>query len=277
MSANVVSYRKVPTGSFTTTSTTYVDLLDQPAGAVFSVTITKSAGTDILILGGAHFLQSTANNTAHLGVNDGTTDYDLGMNRTFTAVGYLESTGARMITGLGAGTFTFKLRCKQTAVSGSMLSGANTTTFITAIECNSGAVNAAATYVTPTGSAFTFTSTSYTDLLNAAAGSTVSVSITKAQGASTNLIVHGTLSLLGTATADTVTLAVHDGTTDSALARATVDSTPHVQMIGEIALTGLSAGSYTLKLRVKTAGGQTQTFGLGLNSASIAVMELQAP
>lgn len=275
MSANVVSYRKVPVGSFTTGSTSYVDLLDDVGGSRFEVTITKAAGTDILIFGAAHFLNTTASQTCTLGVNDGTTDYDLGRNRTFTSSGYLESTGARLITGLGAGTFTFKLRCKQSAASGNMLSGANTTTFITAIECNSGALVASATTAAP-GTSFTWTSTSYVDLLNAPAGSTISVTVTKAQGASTNLIVRGSLSLLGAATPDTVTLGVNDGTTDYALSRATTDNSPHVTMIGEAALTGLAAGSYTLKLRVKTVGGQTQTFGSGVNYAALAVMEINA-
>lgn len=271
MSANVATQRRT-NGGFTLNSASYVDLLDAAAGNTVAATITKGAGTDLIVIGGTQGQNTTASDTIILGVNDGTSDFDMGRIRTFTSANHLTCTGARQLTGLGAGATTVKLRVRN--VAGSNMSFSSGGSYITVIECNAGALVAAATTVVPAGN-FTWTSTTYTDLLNNAGGSTIAVTLTKASGAGTNLVVRGSLSMLGSASADTVTLGVHDGTTTHDLCESRGTNSPHRQCVGEIAITGLAAGSYTLKLRVKCATGNTQTFG-SVNSASLVVMEINA-
>lgn len=272
MSANVVNQKRNHNG-FTTTSGSYVDLLDAAAGNTIQASITKVAGTDLLVTCGTAAANSTANDTLILGVNDGTTDYDVSRNRTFPSGSAMNTTGSRLLTGLGAATYVMKLRVRT--VAGSSMSWATSqSSFITVLECNNGLIVAGANATVPAGT-FSFSSTSYTDLLNNAGGSTITVSVTKASGATTNLVVRAALSMLGAASTDTVTLGVHDGTSTYDVAESRGTNSPHRQAVGEIAITGLAAGAYTLKLRVKTSGGNTQTFTTS-NSASLAVMEINA-
>lgn len=270
MSANVKNQMRFQTTTaFTTTSTSYVDLLNSSGGSTIAVTITKAAGTDLLISGFSGASVSAANETLFLGVNDGTTDYDLGRIRLFSSGSpRLNAAGTRLITGLGAGTYTLKLRVK-TAGGSTITFQSTLSSFITVAE-----VAAQAKTLTPS-SAFTWTSSSYVDLLDASGGSAVSVTITKASGASTGLMLRATLSCVGnTVTNSSVTLGVNDGTTDWDVARLRVTSASHRQLVGEVMLTGLAAGTYTLKLRVKSSASVQINFNNATNSASLSALEV---
>lgn len=113
-----------------TTSTSYVDILEPSAGgSTISVTISKAAGTNVIIMGGIGSAVGATSNIT-LGVNDGTTDWDLG-SRTCNSTFQGKIWGTTLITGLGAGSFTFKLRWK---CSVSAATGSSDNFFIFAIE-----------------------------------------------------------------------------------------------------------------------------------------------
>lgn len=103
-----------------TTSATYVDILEPSAGgSIISASVTKAAGTNVLIIGG---IGSSVGSTSNidLAVNDGTTDWILGSRNCNTSFNG-KIWGTALITGLGAGSFTFKLRWRTsvTAATGS--------------------------------------------------------------------------------------------------------------------------------------------------------------
>jgi hypothetical protein len=123
-------------------------------------------------------------------------------------------------------------------------------------------------------SPFSPISSTYVDVLNQNGGSAVQVSITK--GAGTSLLVMASMSVSTGVTGNhTITLGVNDGTTDHDIARIRAEGTATTlcrTAVGNVLITGLSAGSYTLTLRVKDAVG---TAGFGSNdSASLSVMEV---
>lgn len=117
---------------------------------------------------------------------------------------------------------------------------------------------------------FSTTSTSFVDLLSQNGGSTISISITKSAG--TNLLVIGSTACLGGP--ETVTLAVNDGTTDTNIAQARTRTQCNTPVVGEVLVTGLSAGTYTMKLRVKTAAGSSLGWTINAVSSSISVLEV---
>ena len=121
------------------------------------------------------------------------------------------------------------------------------------------------------GTQFSTTSTSFVDLLSQIGGSTISISIVKASG-STNLLVLGSTACLGGP--ETVTLAVNDGTTDTNIAQNRTRTQCNTPVVGEVLVTGLAAGTYTMKLRVKTAAGSSVGWTLNAVSSSISVMEV---
>lgn len=100
--------------TFTTASTSYVDLLDSSGGSPIAVTITKGSASSVHISGTAFGIMTTATGIVTLGVNDGTNDYDLGRINLFTTV-YQPIKGDVVIPGLGGGSKTFKLRVKVSA------------------------------------------------------------------------------------------------------------------------------------------------------------------
>lgn len=100
-----------PGSSFTTTSATYVNLLNGSGGANIEVPLSKGAGTQILLSVGIECSVSAAQ-AVTLGVSDGTTDYDIVVN-AFTPTGQIEGfSGERLISGLGTATYTFTLRVR---------------------------------------------------------------------------------------------------------------------------------------------------------------------
>lgn len=100
-----------PASSFTTTSASYVNLLDGSGGSPITVTLTKGAGTQILLSVGIQCSVS-ATQAVNLGANDGTTDYDIA-STSFGVTSQIEGiSGERMISGLSAGSHTFTLRVR---------------------------------------------------------------------------------------------------------------------------------------------------------------------
>lgn len=103
-----------PSSTFSTSSATYTNLLNGSGGSAISVTLQKGTGTQIWIGGAAHLTVGTSTQVV-LGVNDGTTDYDLGQ-RAIDGI-YRTVAGDILISGLAAGTYTFTLRIKVPGVT----------------------------------------------------------------------------------------------------------------------------------------------------------------
>jgi hypothetical protein len=120
---------------------------------------------------------------------------------------------------------------------------------------------------------FSTSSGTYVDLLDATAGSPITVSLTKAS-ASSNVLIIGEVSCLATGGNGTMTLGVNDGTADTDICRADVESNVYNLLNGAVVLTGLGAGSYTFKLRVKR-GANTFKFNTAACSATITAMEIE--
>jgi hypothetical protein len=135
MTINVENKNVAFASSFTTSSTSYVDLLDGPGGAVIDVTIVKTGGaadSNILVQCGACCVQNATTAVVTLGIHDGTTTFDAGRAENYqTAYGLI--LGAKLFTGLAAGSYTFKIRVKLSA--GNQVNfNANHSGFITAME-----------------------------------------------------------------------------------------------------------------------------------------------
>lgn len=116
-------------------STSYTNLLVTSGGAAVTLAYTKvSAGTRMLIRGGALYDTTAANTTMTIGINDGTTDRDLGANRVFSSNSqFTFAEGSILISGLSAGSYTFTLRGKCSAANNITFS-AQSSLFITAME-----------------------------------------------------------------------------------------------------------------------------------------------
>lgn len=105
--------------TLSTTSASYVDITNA------STTWTKlgdGASSNIIILIMVDIYPATAGSTvAMLGVNIGGTDYDT-KTATLSTLGTIGGThvGARVITSVGAGSYTVKLRAKRTSGSGTL-------------------------------------------------------------------------------------------------------------------------------------------------------------
>lgn len=267
---NILNKTAFPASNFSTASTSFVDLLDAAAGSPISVSITKAAGTDLYVYGDLSGAVTGGGGVITVGVNDGTTDRSLG---TVQAISYYRlAAGGIIITGLAAGTYTLKLRVKVSANSLAFNNAVNSAT-ITVAEVGTGAENIKAASILHTGvSAMHTSSTSYVDLQAPdTLSSAVSVTITK--GAGTDLIVRGSTQFLADGASNTLTLGFNDGTNDHDLASSFGFSTSQATLAGETTLSGLAAGTYTLKLRVKAAAGTSSTWTPDAVSSSISVME----
>ncbi len=249
-------------------SATYVDLLDATAGSAITVSITKAAGTDLSVFGCVSAISTGGGTTiTTVGVNDGTTDTDICRAQLETTA-YGTISGAIILTGLGAGTFTLKLRVKRTGNTFNFNSGASSAT-ITVSEIDARLNQNAASALH--GSVFSTTSTTYVDLLSSSGGSTIAVAITK--GAGTSLLVRGSTACVE-ATTSTVTLGVNDGTNDTDLARQRIFTTANSPFSGERVIAGLGAGTFTLKLRVKVSAANSAQWTANSVSSSITVTEI---
>lgn len=118
-----------PGSTFSTSSTSYVDLLNGSGGAVISVSLTKGTGTRVLIAVGMTYTNNA--NAVTLGVNDGTSDTDV-CQRGGLSTAYPAVTGEILLSGLAAGTYTFTLRVKVSA--GTTNFDSNCSAFIRAWE-----------------------------------------------------------------------------------------------------------------------------------------------
>lgn len=259
-------------GTFTTSSSSYVDLLDNAGGSTITMSFTKSAGTSLLVTGAVAFFASGANTTCFMAVNDGTTDWPLGASRTLTTSsrrGFVD--GAVLITGLGAGSYTLKARVR-TAGAGTINFGTAEGASMSVIEVGTGFANANCTTAFPSSN-FSFTSSTNIDLLDATAGSAITVGLTKASGSS-KILVHANATGIASTTAGNPVLAVNDGTSDTDVGREVTTSNGYGNWLGEVLLTGLSAGAYTFKLRVRVPSGVNIGFNANASSATVWVMEI---
>jgi hypothetical protein len=109
-------------GTKSTTSATYVDVDATNAKISF---VKQNASTQLIIDIGMS-LYSTATNTGFLiGINDGTTDYDVINGFINPASSHSYPSGTIAIAGLAAGTYTLKLRWKRRSGSGTLTTGAD--------------------------------------------------------------------------------------------------------------------------------------------------------
>lgn len=277
MTANVKNYHAAQAGNFSFTSTSYINALDNAGGSAIQRTITKGASSDILVLATVYGAATVnVNPTITLGVNDGTTDYDLGRTRwEGTALssppGMLP--GLRLITGLGAGTYTFTLRIKNSvAFAAAILSG----TFVsfTVIEVNTGTqINCAAMTHLYTA-AWTTVGTGYnTVTTQTVAGTTIRAALTKA-GAGTNVLVRGFFTGAGTGVAILGTLGILNSATDyDAMTTLLRSGQAHSPALGERLITGLAAGAQNFDLRAKCTASAWNA-SANIHSAGIVALEV---
>jgi len=267
---NTKSQRRSAAGTFTWTLSSYTNWLDAIAGNTCAATVTKSAGTDLLVEAYTEASIAVGNDFIYLGVSDGTTDYLLGTTRAFPSAGVLPIAGSVLITGLGAGSYTLTLRVK-TSGARVATSESGCGAFIDVYEVNGGTVYPANAKILTPSSNLTISSSTYTDLLDGSGGSAVTTSITKAL-ASTLLLVRETLTFVGAGSSGQIVCGVKVSGTDYDVCTCVNDSTQHSGMVGRRKITGLAAGAYTLTYRVKVT--QNMNFNATSNTASISVIEL---
>lgn len=247
----------------------FADVTNGSGGAPVELSFTKSAGTDLIILASAG-LSSASSHLLVLGARINGTDYNLGRIsiQISSANGARDAIGRRMISGLPAGTYTITLRAYANG-SGAFF-GSYQSAHLTVFEVGgSGTPNVQVASIALGG--FTTSSTSYVDLLTAAAGSAIEVTITKGDD-SDILILGGATCNQQTAT-DTITLGIYDGSATTDLARERSYQTSHTMLHGALMISGLPAGTYTYRLRAKTASGNQVNFS-GSHSAHLTAMEV---
>ena len=262
-------------GTFTTASATFVDLLDNAGGSTITTSFTKSAGTSILAYGGVPFFATGTNAVCYLGVNDGTTDWELGRGFALTTSARRGQTiGAVLITGLGAGTFTLKARVR-THGAGTLNFNTNESVSMSFVEVGTGFANAQVLTRLCT-SVVTYNSTSTVDVLDAPAGNTVDVTLTKASAGNKILVFGRANFIYSGGGAGVPTLKVYDGTTATNIARGgAINTSNYNDAVGMVLLTGHSAGSVNLKLQV--AGSDADSFITGATSSSMTIWAMEVP
>jgi hypothetical protein len=124
----------LPTVTHTPGSASYVALKDGGSGGTpITVTITKAAGTSILIMASASIASTGGIANPMLGVNDGSTNYDIAETQCDSTALMRMLTGSRRITGLAAGTYTFTLMLKVPGSNGSFVAN-KSVAILTAME-----------------------------------------------------------------------------------------------------------------------------------------------
>jgi hypothetical protein len=268
---NVKVINRPRAGTYNITAAANTDLLDQTGGNDYSVAITKALGaTDLLCFGHATASNSGANASQINVASDGTTEVDMGLNRSFSAsVRRPNVVGTNKLTGLSAGAKTIKMRVRSST-------GTNAWQHATLSEIHSfavaetgvGAINASVVRNTP-ASNITFIGSGFQDILDASGGSPVTFSFTKQGGTETDIAIFATFSATASS-AVIVTLGVNDGTTNHSLGRAQFELVHNI-VVGGKALTGLAAGVYTLTMIINANG---ITYGAGTNCVSAAAWEV---
>lgn len=124
------------------TTTTYIDLKTGSGGTetTFDAVLNKTRNASRVLVRSntqVYLYTTDTGETAIVGVNDGTTDYDLGRNRELRLGDdsrvMAPQVGARIITGQAAGTYTYRLRVKS--IGGvSLRYATNSSGHITVIE-----------------------------------------------------------------------------------------------------------------------------------------------
>lgn len=117
------------------TSASYADLLNGSGGSIISVSYTKlHADTGMLIRTGLSCRMNDIARHVHLGVNDGTTDHDIAVgwnNRIGIGKWHM---GERVITGLAAGSYTFKMRVRLGSAGATLHFASSNTAFLSVAE-----------------------------------------------------------------------------------------------------------------------------------------------
>jgi hypothetical protein len=90
----------------------YADVKDFDGGTVTSVTITKASATSGILVHGTFGYYGNATTTNYIGVNDGTTDYDLGTEETTSSTRNNVQGERLILAGAATGNYTLKLRFK---------------------------------------------------------------------------------------------------------------------------------------------------------------------
>lgn len=107
-------------GNYTTTSTAFVDV----DATNLAVTLTTNGGPVLVIASGAARNTSSSDATCFDAAVDGTrigADFDQGLVRV-TGTNYGSMAFAALVTGLSAGSHTFKLQWRVTAATGNLIS-----------------------------------------------------------------------------------------------------------------------------------------------------------
>lgn len=110
-------YTALPGSTFSTSSATYVDVLDGTAGPPVAVTFVKTSGSGIPLLvavGASPIGIAGVTQAATLGINDGSTDSDVFENKLGgIATSGRTCCGEKIFPGLAAGSYTFTMRAKM--------------------------------------------------------------------------------------------------------------------------------------------------------------------
>ena len=120
-----------PSGTKTTTSASYADI----DGTAMDVTIVKRlANTDILIDFRGSLYSTAASTIVTFGVAETGTDYDIHLKTFNVANSHVDIGSMTRITGLAAGSHTFRLRWKRTSGAGTLTMDTTDRVYISAEE-----------------------------------------------------------------------------------------------------------------------------------------------
>lgn len=122
--------------NFSTTSSSYTDLLDEDTGEPVALEFTKqAAGTTLYIFASVGFGTGStgSNRTFWVGINDGTSDHDLGRTRSIDNNAGNTVVGCIALTSQPAGLVTLTLRVRRVS-SGTLVSGSAQNNMIFAWE-----------------------------------------------------------------------------------------------------------------------------------------------
>ena len=257
-----------PSNFSNSTVNSYVNILATAGGAAVTAAITKAAATSVLAR-----LSTTISNTGggdnhRVGVNDGTTDWECGRARIDVA-NTQRTTFAfeRLITGLGAGAFTFTARDRCSFGTAVFSTLASVTLTLVEVK-NLNVVN----FYSGLSNNFTNTTSTYVNF-NYATGTPAQVSITKKAG--TNLYVRAGASSGSVNVPSSAQLGVNVNSVDHDLpARLPWVSGYNQMLLGEGLITGLGAGTYPLTVRVKNAAAASASFLAASSAVFITVWEV---
>lgn len=276
--ANIVSQTKVQVGNFNFAATAYTDLLDNAGGAQYSRSITKGASSDVLVLANVYGRFTTNSNVrVQLGVHDGATDHDLGSTRwngTSHGNAVAPNRGLHVVTGLGAGSHTFKLRGKSPNIAHGMQLTSGMRNHITLIEVGTGAINYAIDRSLYPTTFSTVGTSVWVDVLDASAGAKITATINKVSATSNILaIVTGSAQSGGGSLLMGFMGVRYSGTDYFMASSAHRSGQGNATLDGERLFTGLGTGNHTFDLRARVTG-SALSFTANVNFAGLLLLEI---